>query len=112
MDSHIATADAELHAAIQSSAELSDLLDAAIPPVGGPVASFTYEPGPPNYPRQLIYTGAPASCVQFDWQWGDGTSESHPFTTTKKTFPADGTYVTTLTVTDAAGLQNTTSQSV
>ena len=63
LDAHLATADAALHAAIQSSAELSDLVDAASPPVNAPVASFTYEPAPLSYLRQLIYTGVPADCV-------------------------------------------------
>jgi PKD repeat protein len=78
------------------------------PPVG-PDASFTF--APTGQPRQMLYTGVGAY-PSYSWELGDGRTEGHSSPTCKHTYAADGTYAVKLTVTDAAGLVNSSTQSV
>jgi len=111
LDSHLASADVELHAAMQSSAEITELLNAAVQPVPG--VSFTYEgANDPTYPRKLVFSAEPADGVLFHWVWGDGTDKTHTLPTTNKTYSLDGTYTVQLTVTDANGLTGSSMQQV
>ncbi|TWE11816.1 PKD domain-containing protein [Rudaeicoccus suwonensis] len=54
---------------------------------------------------------AGGSIASYDWNWGDGTADGSGSSATH-TYAAAGTYTVTLTVTDAAGLTNSTTQSV
>ncbi len=93
---------------------------AALPiTVGGgtaPTAVFTFSPSSPAT-GQLIFFTAEASraapgrqIVSYDWNFGSGRTGSG--VTISKGYDTPGTYTVTLTVTDDAGLQGTTQQSV
>jgi PKD repeat protein len=87
--------------------------------VGGgtpPTAAFTYSPSQPAL-SQLIFFTAEASraatgrqIVSYDWNFGSGRTGSG--VTISKGYDVAGTYTVTLTVTDDAGLQATTTQQV
>jgi len=50
--------------------------------------------------------------VSYKWDWGNGRSETHTGPTARNTWASAGTYLVTLTVTDAAGLTDSVQQSV
>jgi len=50
--------------------------------------------------------------VSYRWSWGDGRSETKLRPTVRNTWATPGTYIVTLTVTDAGGLSNSTSRHV
>lgn len=82
-----------------------------------PTASFTFSPSSNIATGQTIFFTAEASrpsagrrIVSYDWNFGSGRTGTG--VTTTKTYDTPGTYVVTLTVTDDAGGQGTTSQSV
>ena len=87
--------------------------------VGGgtpPTAAFTFSPTAPAI-SQLIHFTAEASraatgrrIVSYDWNFGSGRTGTG--ITISKGYDTPGTYTVTLTVTDDAGLQATTSQNV
>lgn len=67
-----------------------------------PDAGFTFTPTVTT-PRQFTFSGflvALPLVVSYSWDWGDGTSESHAYSSAKKTYLVDGTYKVTLTVTE------------
>jgi PKD repeat protein len=81
-----------------------------------PTASFTYSPNPPAVSQDIFFTAAasratpPRTLVGYDWDFGSGRFANG--VTTVKKYDVAGTYNVTLTVTDDAGQQGTTSQSV
>jgi PKD repeat protein len=87
--------------------------------IGGgaePKADFTFSPEAPEV-SQLIYFTAEASraavgrrIVSYDWNFGSGRTGTG--ITTSKGYDTPGSYVVTLTVTDDAGNQGTTSKTV
>lgn len=52
-----------------------------------------------------------AGIVRYDWNWGNGHTESHNAPTAKNTFSA-GTYDVTLTVTDAVGAKGSLTRTI
>jgi hypothetical protein len=88
--------------------------DDPVPPVtvpGGPSPAFTATPGAG---RQVDVdasaTTDDGTVVSYDWDFGDGASGSG--VTASHTFPAPGTYVVRLTVTDDAGLTGSVTRTV
>jgi PKD repeat protein len=81
-----------------------------------PTATFTYSPSAPAERQDIFFTGegsraAPGrSLVGYDWNFGSGRTDSG--VTVTKRYDTAGTYVVTLTVTDDAQQQGTTSQSI
>ena len=85
-----------------------------------PVAWFTYEPVGPFAPT----TGAPVtfnasnssdpdgSITNYTWDFGDGDALTTASPTADHTFTTGGVYNVTLTVTDNAGLTNTTTRTL
>ncbi|HZU40171.1 MAG TPA: PKD domain-containing protein [Solirubrobacteraceae bacterium] len=55
---------------------------------------------------------AGGAITSYTWNFGDGTSTSGSTATASHTFSQAGSYLVTLTVTDAAGLSNTVAQTV
>ena len=81
-----------------------------------PTATFVFSPTTPA-PGEMIFFTAEASrasvgrrLVSFDWNFGSGRTATG--VTTSKGYDRAGNYVVTLTVTDDAGQQATTSQTV
>lgn len=81
-----------------------------------PVANFVFSPTEPGVGQEIVFNGsgstvtAPRSIVSYKWQFGT-TSTKTGMIVTKK-YDTAGTYNVTLTVTDDAGNQGTTSQEV
>jgi large repetitive protein len=87
--------------------------------VGGgtpPTATFTFSPTTPAISQPIFFTAEasrPAtgrSIVSYDWNFGSGRTGSG--VTISKTYDTAGSYSVTLTVTDDAGQQGTTQQTV
>ena len=69
----------------------------------GPIASFTFGAAAPNTPVQFDASGstdASGPIVDYQWSWGDGSSDSRATPTITHTYAAAGTYHVTLTVND------------
>jgi PKD repeat protein len=96
------------------SASLSQTLTVAAG--APPTSSFVYSPNPPAVSQDIFFTGeasraAPGrTLVGYDWNFGSGRNASG--VTAVKRYDTPATYVVTLTVTDDAGQQGTSSQSV
>ncbi len=78
-----------------------------------PIASFTVTPSSGMAPLSVSFDGsgssAPASITAYDWDFGDGSTDSGQ--TTSHTYAA-GTWTARLTVTDSNGMTATTSRSI
>jgi probable HAF family extracellular repeat protein len=81
-----------------------------------PVATFTYTCSGQTYAHQCAFDGSFSSddsgVVSYSWDWGNGRSETKKGPTTRNTWASAGTYVVTLTVTDADGLTGSQQVSV
>ena len=78
-----------------------------------PVARFTMTCPTRSCSADASTSSDDVGVVSYTWNWGDGTpSATHGGANTTKTYAVAGTYTVTLTVTDAGGLTNTTSQQV
>jgi PKD repeat protein len=81
-----------------------------------PTAAFTFSPTSPalfesvSFNAEASRAGVPGRTFTSQWNFGDGTTGSG--LTTSHAYTALGTYVVTLTLTDNAGVQSTTSQSI
>jgi PKD repeat protein len=81
-----------------------------------PAANFVFSPTEPGVGQQIVFDGSsstatpPRAIVSYKWQLGTGSSASGMIVTKKYDKP--GTYNVTLTVTDDAGNQATSSQEV
>jgi PKD repeat protein len=83
---------------------------------GGVTAAFTFSPTNPaaNVPVHFnagSSTGS-ANITSYQWDFGDGHTSITAGATLAHTYTANGTFVVTLTVTDANGLTATTTESV
>jgi PKD repeat protein len=85
--------------------------------VGGqPSAAFTFSPSAPAVNQQIFFTAeasrasAGRTLVSYDWNFGNGRTGGGQ--TIRQAYSATGNYTVTLTVTDDAGNQATTSQAV
>jgi PKD repeat protein len=80
------------------------------------VASFVFSPLTPeelqvvNFDASGSTPGTGRTIVSFDWDFGDGSKKSG--VTTTHDFTPSGVYLVTLTVTDSAGDEAKTSQTV
>jgi PKD repeat protein len=89
----------------------------AITQVTAPTASFNFSPTSPGQFQTVNFT-AEASRVgetsrtitSYEWRFGDGATASG--VTATHSYSVLGTYPVTLTVTDSAGIQGTSSQNV
>ncbi len=74
----------------------------------GPVATFTYTCKDQGNAHQCAFdaSGSTSSSeiVSYQWDWGNGRSETKKKPTVRNTWKEPGTYVVTLRVTDAHGL--------
>jgi len=81
-----------------------------------PTAAFTYTCTGQTNPHQCAFNAGSSTddhgIVSYTWQWGNGRSETHAGATARNTWAASGIYNVTLTVKDAGGLTNSTSQQV
>ena len=81
-----------------------------------PTAAFTYTCTGQTNPHQCAFNASSSTddhgIVSYTWQWGNGRSETHAGATARNTWAASGIYNVTLTVKDAGGLTNSTSQQV
>lgn len=82
-----------------------------------PTADFTFSPSSPGIFETVSFTAeasrpgqAGRTLASHVWQFGDGTSATG--LRVSKTYSRTGTYTVTLTVTDSAGVQATTTQDV
>jgi PKD repeat protein len=82
-----------------------------------PTATFTFSPSAPVQLEQVFFTAeasrvgvAGRTIASYQWNFGDGTTASG--VSVSHSYSVLGTFPVTLTVTDSAGLQSTTSQTV
>jgi PKD repeat protein len=82
-----------------------------------PIAAFNFSPQTPGQFEPVTFNaeaarpGVPGrTLTSYQWSFGDGTTGSG--ITTNHAYNGLGTYVVTLTVTDSAGVQGTTTQTV
>ncbi len=80
-----------------------------------PVARFTANCVGQANPNQCAFDASTstddAGIVSYKWDWGNGRTETRTGPTARNTW-VPGTYTVTLTVTDAGGLTNSTSQQI
>jgi PKD repeat protein len=81
---------------------------------GGLFASFTFSPSNPKVGTTVNFNASASTggVVRYDWDFGDGTTESRTTPTTTHTFGGVFTFVVRLTVVDSAGRTNSTTQNV
>lgn len=83
----------------------------------GPTASFTFSPTEPLPNQQVNFNAAASTAapgrrlVSYEWNFGDGTANATGVQVAH-TYPAIGTYVVTLTVTDDVGRRATVTKNV
>lgn len=88
----------------------------AVSASGLPTASFVFSPSNPGIGEEIAFNAAastavaPRTIVSYDWHFGTDRTGSGMIV--MKRYDTPGTYRVTLTVTDDAGNQTTTSQSV
>lgn len=90
----------------------------AVAVTGGtpPSAAFVYSPTAPRIGQQIFFTAEASRAatgrrlVAYDWNFGSGRTGTG--VTVGKQYDSPGSYVVTLTVTDDAGQQATTSQTI
>jgi PKD repeat protein len=82
-----------------------------------PTASFTFSPSSPGQFENVFFSAAASraavpgrSIVRYDWRFGDGATATG--VNVSHAYNVLGTYPVVLTVTDSAGVQSTTTQSV
>ncbi|MEP6729520.1 MAG: PKD domain-containing protein [bacterium] len=76
-----------------------------------PSASFTFNCTGQGSPLQCVFDASAstddAGIVSYNWNWGDGRSETRVQPTSRNTWASAGTYSVTLKVTDGGGLTST-----
>jgi PKD repeat protein len=81
-----------------------------------PTATFVFSPTAPRSGQQIFFTAEASRAapgrriVSYDWNFGSGRTANG--VTVAKQYDTPGSYVVTLTVTDDAGQQGTSSQTV
>ena len=78
----------------------------AVAPDQGPTASFAMNPAPPGTPTSFDATASvdsDGSVVRYDWDFGDGTTQTTTGPGAQHTYATAGAYTVRLTVTDDAG---------
>jgi len=80
--------------------------------VNPPTVTLTVSPNPPLAGQPAVFTAvatpAPGhSIVQYDWSFGDGTSQTTTVPTVSKTYDSLGTHVARVTATDEMGQTGT-----
>lgn len=81
-----------------------------------PTATFTFSPTAPAQFQTVFFTaegsrpGVPGRTISYSWKFGDGATDTG--VSTSHSYSVLGTYPVTLTVTDNAGVQTTTTQSI
>jgi PKD repeat protein len=96
-----------------SSATLRRLV--TVSNVGAPVVTFTVSPNPPLAGQLATFSATATaatghSIVRYDWDFGDGSSQTTTIPTVLKTYQSQGLYVVTLTVTDDVGQTSSASE--
>jgi PKD repeat protein len=81
-------------------------------PNNPPVARFTWTCPTLQCTLDATTSTDDMGIASYKWDWGDGRSETKTLPTTRNTWATAGVYTVTLTVTDAGGLSNSTSQQV
>ncbi len=74
-----------------------------------PAAAFAFSPSDPLVSESVGFDADPTG-VSYDWDFGDGTTATGR--TVEHAFDSPGNYTVTLTVTDEAGVTNTTTRTV
>jgi chitodextrinase len=83
-----------------------------LPPNGAPRPVFFFSPGSPKQFEDVVFDGSASTdadgrIVSYTWAFGDGTTETNAFPTTRHDYGLVGTYRATLTVTDDRGMSAT-----
>jgi probable HAF family extracellular repeat protein len=99
----------------KNAAAIQVVVDPA--PPANPIAVIgSYTCSGQAYPHQCSFDASASSddkgIVSYTWDWGNGRSETRKGSTARNTWASAGTYVVTLTVTDADGLTGSTQVSV
>jgi PKD repeat protein len=95
---------------VTDAAGSSALLAKEVPvaAVEGPTVDLTFAPGTPLAGQPTVFTADAEvadrhSIVRFEWDFGDGTSQTTTSASVSKTYDNRGTYVVRVTVTDDTG---------
>lgn len=83
---------------------------------GGLQASFTFSPTAPTAGQTIFFNAggstSAAQIVEYQWDFGDGTTSTTASPTRSHVYAAAGTYIVTLRIEDSAGLTTSTTQTV
>jgi len=96
---------------------LTKIATKQVPVVNGPgglFATFTVSPSNPKVGQNVFFNAGSSTgnIVRYDWDFGDGTTVSGTSATQSHVFGSANTFVVRLTVVDASGRTNTTTQNL